>query len=116
MTLSPYVRNMRQTAIYWPPGSPDGLGGTAYGTPVEISCRWEDEAVLFRNANGEEQTSSAVVYVDRVLENRGRLALTTFAAAVTYAVPSDVEGAREIRHVSAAPSLRADKQLNKVYL
>ncbi len=116
MSLPAYTRNLSQTAIYWPPGSPDGLGGHSYGTAIEIACRWQNTAVLFRDAHGEQVVSSAVVYVDRVLENKGYLALSSFAEDVTYTAPSDVDGAHEIRQVGVSPALRADKQLNKVYL
>lgn len=116
MTLPAYTRTLLQTALYWPPETPDGLGGHSYGDAVEISCRWQDVAVLFRGPSGEELTSTAVVYVDRVLEMKGYLALASFTDDVNYASTPDEIGAREIRQIGASPSLRAEFQLNKVYL
>lgn len=116
MTLAAYTRGLNQVAVYWPPGQPDGLGGRAYGTAVEIRCRWQNVAEVYRSSQGEELTSSSVVYPDRVLEIGGFLALGSFEDDITYTTPGDVDGSREIRQVSASPSLRADKQINKVYL
>lgn len=65
--MTAYTRNMTQEATYWPPGPNDGFGGQMMGTPVLITCRWQDQAILFRDADGREVTSSAVVYVDRDL-------------------------------------------------
>lgn len=116
MTLPAYTRTLLQTALYWPPGTPDGLGGHSYGDAVEIACRWQDVAVLFRGSNNEELTSTAVVYVDRVVELKGFLALASFTDDVNYASTPDEVGAREIRQTQVSPSLRAEFQLNKVYL
>jgi len=109
VTLPPYTRNMTQAATYWPPGSPDGFGGVGYGAAVAIRCRWQDKAELFRGADGQELTSSAVIYPDRPLARKGKIALGTVAGA-----PS--AGAREIRQISDSPDLRGTKTLHKVWL
>lgn len=111
--LPAHTRNLRQIATYWPPGSPDGFGRVLFDKdPVRIKCRWQDVAVLFRDANGDEVTSSAVVYADRVLENGGKLALGDYSCDGT----EPISAAKEIRQTAASPNLRASKQLNKVYL
>lgn len=110
MPLAAYTRGLRQTATVWPPGPRTATGGRTYGDPVSIQCRWQDDAVLFRGPNGEELTSSAVVYVDRVLEIGAKIVL----GEETGSEP--VQLAREIRQVGQSPSLRATQQLNKVYL
>lgn len=109
-------RNLLQTAIYWPPGTPDGLGGHSYGQAVEVACRWQNVSVIFRDARGEQVVSSAVVYVDRVVQIKGFLALSSFEEDLTYASPNDVTGSTEIRQVALFPALRNDKQIVKVYL
>ncbi len=110
MALPAYTDGMHQTATYWPPTSNDGFGGKTFGSPVIITCRWQDKSELFRDHSGQEVRSSAVVYSDRVLEERGFLALGSFKDA------APVVGSREIRSVGATPSLNADQQLNKVWL
>lgn len=113
MSLTPYKRNMKQDATYWPPGTPDGTGGVSFGTPTLVQCRWEDKAVLFRDANGQERTSEAVVYVNQEVATRGYLAQGDETASSD---PLTVAGAREIRAVHNSPALRADKALNKAML
>lgn len=73
--MAPYTRNMNQTATYWPPGANDGFGGRVLGSPSLIQCRWQDNAQLFRDAEGREVTSSALVYTAEALDVRGYLAL-----------------------------------------
>jgi hypothetical protein len=103
---------MHQDATYWPPGANDGLGSLALGNPVSIKCRWQDAQELFRDAAGNEVTSSAVVYVDRELEVKGFLYLGVSAVAD----PRGSLDAREIRQRASSPDLRAQRVLNKVYL
>lgn len=108
--MQTYTRNMRQQATYWPPGQPDGFGGTTTGDPVAIRCRWENKAEQFRDALGEEATSSAVVYVDRELVLDGYLTLSEYSGT-----PVDA-GARQIRQVQSSPSLDGQRVLHKVML
>lgn len=110
--MTPYTRNLFQDATYWPPGQNDGFGGVSYGAPVEIKCRWQDKAELFRDNEGQELTSSAVVYVDRELEAKGYL----FEGITAEANPITVEGAREVRQLGASPALKGGKVLHKVWL
>jgi hypothetical protein len=114
---TPYTGSMTQEATYWPPGLPDGFGGLdfAASVPVLIACRWQDDAALFRDAQGREVTSSAVVYVDRELAMRGCLALGDHTALGAGAL-QEVAGAFEIRQVGKSPSLSGWEALHKVYL
>jgi hypothetical protein len=105
-----YRRHMKQGATYWPPGTNDGFGGTSYGSPTLIMCRWQDKAVLFRDNEGREVTSDAVVYVDTEVKSKGKLFLGVSQAS------NPVVGAKEIRAVQQSPSLKADETLIKVML
>lgn len=105
-----YTRNLRQIATYWPPAVNDGFGGLTFSTPVRIKCRWEDTAVMFRDVNGEQATSSAVVYVDRSLEIGGHL----YQGIGETNTPTD--GSREIRQVGKTPNLSNNLVINKVWL
>lgn len=110
--MANYTRNMRQTATYWPPAGNDGFGGVTFGAPVEIKCRWQNKAELARDPDGEEFTSSAVVYPAQPLERQGWL----YLGSSVVADPRTVTGAREIRQVGDSPNLRNTKTLNKVWL
>lgn len=116
MALPAYTDDMTQLALYWAPGAADGFGGVGYAAPIAIVCRWQTTVVMFRDGQGRQVASEAVVYPDRVLEIGGYLALTTFEDEALYTAPSDVDGAKEIRWVGASPDLGGVEQLNKVIL
>lgn len=105
-----YTENLTETLTYWPPGGNDGYGGTAYGNPVPVAGRWQDKRVLFRDAQGREVVSDAVVYVSQALELAGML----YRGVSTALNP--VAGAKEIRDVQQSPSLDGDEVLHKVLL
>lgn len=104
---------LNQTATYWAPGSSDGFGGVDFLPPIVIACRWQTQNVLFRSSTGEELTSNAVIYPDRELLRKGYLAEGDESAS---ADPRTVVGAREIRGANVAPSVRADRQMMKVFV
>ena len=109
--MTAYTRNMPETATYWPPGVNDGFGGTTYGQPVSAPCRWQDVAVLFRDSQGREVVSDAVVYFgSAVVENGGRL----LRGLSTNATPPSES--REVRRVFASPDLDGVEVLYKVML
>lgn len=110
MELSSY-RN--QKATYWPASSISDFGETVFGDPVLIDCRWQDDAILFRDTQGREVTSSAIVYPDRSLGVRGWLALGDKTSSDD---PRDVVGAYEIRQFGTTYSLSAVDVIYKAYL
>lgn len=108
----PYTDDMDQDATYWAPGSPDEYGLIALAAPVAITCRWQNKAELFLDAQGNQAISSAVVYPDQALELQGWL----FEGTSAEADARDVAGAREIRAVGTSPDLDNDEVLNKAWL
>lgn len=105
----PYTRGMNEAATYWPSGTTDEFNRVSYGAAVAIICRWEDKVVMFRDSQGNEVASEAVVYVDRELEIGGRLAYGTLSGTP----PAE---SREIRQRGRSPSLDATRALHKVFL
>lgn len=103
--MSYITRNLRQKATYWEAGTPDGFGGTTYGAPVEIKCRWEDRVTQFRDFTGAEAISNARVYVDRELNRENGLWGWLYLGVSTATSPKTVSGAREIRDFRQIPSL-----------
>lgn len=110
--IAPFVRRMTQTATYWPPGANAPGGDVSYGAPVAIKCRWQDKRDLVRSADGQEVSSSAIVYPDRELADKGYL----YLGAAVSANPRTVIGAREILARGTSPSLDGSVQLHKVWL
>lgn len=107
-----YTRHMKQTATYWAPGSNDGFGGVSFSAPIQVSCRWQDKAELFRDAQSRELTSSTIVYPASPLERQGYL----YLGISTEANPHNVDGTKEIRQIGSSPSLGNTETLNKVWL
>jgi len=107
-----YNRNMTQIATYWPFTGVNEYSESQFGAPVGVQCRWEDKAVLFRNAQGQEATSQSIVYVASNVENKGYLKLGIDATAN----PIGLDGAFEIQQVSKSPHLHGHTTLIKVYL
>lgn len=108
--VTEYTEDMHQAATYWPPGGNDGFGGTGYGSPEALQVRWQETSQLFRDAQGNEVTSEAVVYPPKPLLEGGQLLLGTSAAA------EPAPDAREIRKVNSTVDLDADQRLTKVML
>lgn len=107
------TEHMHQAATYWPPAGNDGYGLVGFGAPVLIACRWQDTQKMFRDAQGRDVMSEAVVYPDQRVEVGGYLALEDQTATAS---PRDVGAAREIRQAGVSPSLDDDTELVKVYL
>lgn len=106
------TRGLKQLATYWAATTNDGFGGTSFAAPVPVLVRWQDKAELFQDAEGQEVTSSAVVYVAEPLALEGYL----FLGESVVADPRSVVGAKKIRQRGASPNLRATEVLNKVWL
>ena len=105
--MTVYARNMRQDATYFPPAGQDGFGDLSFGAGVSVKCRWQNKADLFRDQQGREVMSSAIVYVAQEVAIGGRLGLGTVAN------PAD---ALEVRNVVESPDLRNEKTLVKAWL
>lgn len=112
-----YTTSMHHKATYWPPGQIDEFGQYNFldVLPELIDCRWQDDAVLFRSATGEEKTSQAVVYPEKQLSVRGYLAYGDLTDQVGVN-PREIESAFEIQQVGRTASLDGLTFLNKVYL
>lgn len=108
-----------QTAVYWGAPEPDGYGGTTYGDPIEIDCRWDDSTKLIRNNNGEEIASKAEVLVTQDLDNEGYLYLGSLDDLDSDQLdsPEDVKGAYKIQRIDKNPLFRSSSEfVRMVYL
>lgn len=101
-----YTRNMRQAAIYYPPTGQDAFGQPSFGAGQDVLVRWQDKADLFRDAQGREVVSSAVVYVSEECEIGGKIGLGD----------ASLSDAREIRNIARSPSLDGARTLVKLWL
>jgi hypothetical protein len=107
----PYARNMHQTATYWAPGGNDGFGGQTFAAPVALACRWQDVAEMFRDPQGREVVSEAIVYTAERVAVGGYLFLGSSGEPSPPAL-----GAKEVRQLDVSPNLRNTEELHKAYL
>lgn len=107
---------LHQTATYFAPGVPNGFGKLSFDavTPVIIAVRWEGRQVLFRDAQGRESMSKAIIYTETQVELGGFLALGNVGTAT--GLDPRATSANEIRQIGQSPSLRAAQTLFKAML
>jgi hypothetical protein len=60
---------LRQTAVRWTLTGQNGYGENTYSTAVQVSVRWQYTQKLFVNAQGKEEMSQSIVYLDTDLNN-----------------------------------------------
>jgi len=112
--MSILTRMLRQTAVYWAPSGSDAYGRTTFADPVELSCRWEDTAEEFIDAQGERQVSKAKVYVGEDIEPGGYIMLGDLDDVDEDANPREVSDAWAIRSFAKTPNLKATAFLRLV--
>lgn len=94
-------RNLKQQATHWV-ATADGFGGFNYSTPVELKCRWEKRFETFRDSQGEETTSNALVYLSADVEIGDYI----FEGVSTVADPTTLVEARRVRQFNKLTDLR----------
>jgi len=87
--------NLRESITYWEPTEVDNFGDPSFAAPVGVKAKWEDRTELFINAEGREERSHSVVYVDTDLLKGGFLLRDTS----TVTDPLSVTGAFMIKDV-----------------
>ena len=110
------LKAMKQSAVWWPKEGVSSFGKPTYGTPEEISCRWEVVRKEFIDPTGERQASNASLFVDRDVSVGDVLLLGSLSTSVDQTDPYANEGAWEIRMFSKMPDLKGRKFLREVML
>lgn len=120
--MSIITRMRKQVAVAWLQNgaSPDADGQPVVGSPVEISCRWEDKVVEFIGKDGTRQMSSAVVYVDRDMETGDLLRLGPLSSLTDAGTGSvhakNNTGVSEVRRFDKLPNIRNSENLRTCFL
>ena len=115
--MSIITRMLKQTAVYWAPLTPDGLGGWTYDEPVDVDCRWEGESELEITADGQQLMTKAKVFVGQDVEENGWLWLGAVDDLDSSGVdPLTVAGAGRIIKFQAIPNFKATETLRIVRL
>ena len=95
-----FKRRMIHTATLWESSGVDSAGDDTWGSPRQISVRWEDSSEKFFN-NGEEEEAKAKVYVGEDLIVGDFLFFGTSATAD----PTGLIGAYQIKRWVKTPTV-----------
>lgn len=104
------VSGLNQVVTKWT-AVDDGFGGYTYTAPQLVMARWEEKGELFRDRNGEEKVSQAIVYLDSASAVGDWLYL---GDASGNASPPD--GSFEVQAYHKSPDLRSASNFHKAYL
>ena len=99
-------------ATYWQVIEADGEGWYTFEPPQHIKVRWEDRRVVFKDTEGVEQVSSAVVYTGIDLELLGYL----YKGKSFEADPKHVPLSFVLQNSNKVASLKGDIVLREVIL
>jgi hypothetical protein len=100
---------LKQVAVYWEPKGKDQYGEEFYHDPVEIKCRWEEEATQGFPFDGKETVYSTTVFMDREPAIGGLLIQGKLA---DLPGPQPHENAHRILFREVVPTLDAKQFLN----
>lgn len=106
----------KQICIYWEPDYVDKFGQIVYKAPVDISCRWEYKNEMFINSLGEEQISSAVVYVGVDIVTKSKMKLGTITTSGFNTDWKANSGVLEVGAFNKIPDIKNKKYLRMAYL
>lgn len=113
------TRFLRQRCVYWAPGPPSEQGQPTFSPPVELPCRWTDNAeeiVVKQGVAWVGVTSAAWVMLDRAVVEQGVLLKGTLAAAKNKTDPFANPGAFQIQRYVEIPDVRGTNPVRKAYL
>lgn len=115
-------RKLNQTIVYW---APDGIidlhGGQGWAGGVEIKGRWQEQTEEVLNADGKNELSRAVIYLDgsTVVGFDGRFYLGELDDLTSgqQADPAIVVGTGRVIAIGDSPDLRGrGTSLKKVWV
>ena len=107
------LRDHPQDITVWEPAANDGFGGFTFPAPTLIKGRWEQKQELFKDADGEEQMSEAIVYVDTDVSVGQYIAEGDQTAIVD---PETLPNAHRIKQYVKIPDLRQNEYERKAIL
>jgi hypothetical protein len=79
--MSMITKMLKQKAYRWERTGVDSFGQPMFAAPVLINCRWTAETALLLNKDGEQRTTSSLVYVDRDVPEGDMLGLESVLAS-----------------------------------
>ncbi len=113
-----FTNALQQTAVYWANPVSDGEGGRIFDAAVEINVRWEERQEMFRDPQGQEKQSNAVVYVGQDVVVGAYLFLGDLddLSSAEEVDALNVDGAYEIRQFNKIPDSTGTAFLRRAWL
>ena len=105
------ARNLKGEITRWPT-TESAYSGFTFGAPELIKARWEESNVVFRSAEGEEETSAAIVYTDKDVPIGDYIADGDFLAV---ADPTTIP-AHRVRQFNRVTDLRNVTTIRKAFV
>lgn len=106
------ARLLPMSITLWLNPVPTGNGAYSFSSPITVPGRYEEKQVLFRDAQGREVLSQAIVYS----ETDFQVGAYVFNGTSAVANPLEVAGAKEIRQIGKSPSVSGLQFLCKAFL
>jgi hypothetical protein len=99
------LRVFPHTITHWPNNGPDGVGGIDWGTPQvhQEGGLWSDSTKLFRDAEGRETSSEAVVDLAFDVEAEDMIAQGDQSG---FTDPNMAPNAKQVKRFDKVPSIR----------
>lgn len=116
--MTRFSRARTQKATYWAKAADDGYGGSAFGTPVVLTVRWEERSEDVASGTGELIRSHSVVWSENRLQEGGYLFLGESIEA-NPTIVTDASGnqtAYPIRRIRSIPTVRGKSFENVSFL
>lgn len=110
---------LKEQITYWGPlSTADRFGEQDYSAPVLLKGRWVEKFQQITGPNGDETTSSAMVYLNADVAIHGRLARGDFATnqVVDPRDAAVIGGSQEVQAFQNFPDLRNMSQQRIAYL
>lgn len=110
------------TAVYWAPLrvnnvlQTDDYGLPLFKSPVELTCRKDDEEKQVINATGTVVLSTSQYIVDQAVEVGGFIVEGELTKITKPTKPREVLGAKEILAIANTPTLRGNKILHEAFV
>lgn len=105
----------RQSMVYWPYTGADLFGQPTYGTPVQMTCRWDDYVKQVFNTEGSPVFSKIELITRTRLQPKGLVWKGSLALFTADLRPDVSEGVHEIIAASSTPNFRNTETLYEAW-
>lgn len=113
---SPYLKQMKEWAVYWETDSNNEFGEETFKAPVEIRCQWNDFVQEIIDWKGIHTVSNSQIMVPSALVPGSFMLYGRLADVLTPSTPREIVGIARILRCNRIPRVRGDSHLRVVYL